>query len=212
MNAGEVFTCAQVAMLSFDPAEPETWAEIALPAELERAVPKRRAEFRAGRRCVTELYRRAGLNLPLPGWRETGGPLWPSGWIGSISHSRNRAAACLASRQRVHAIGLDLEYVMPEATALRVRDSILHAAETAASAERLTLIFSFKESLYKALHPLLQRFIGFDEVRVETVESGRIGFEPVGELARQWPAGAPLQGTWRQQDELLITGYEWGVV
>src|SRR5688572_29707947 len=72
------------------PAELE---RIPLPATLHGAVPKRQAEFRAGRYCamtaLTALDARfAGCEV---GRADSGAPVWPAGIVGSISHSDGMA-------------------------------------------------------------------------------------------------------------------------
>ena len=174
---------------------------------------KRQAEYFAGRWCVDRLYRSQELSLPLPGYREQGRPDWPAGWVGSISHSQDRAAACLAQQDAVKAVGIDLEFLMRSETAARIRGSILRPEEEPLLAGdpilTLSLIFSFKESIYKAFNPLFGRFFGFEEVAVQSIAAGRICFEPRAELARELPPRVPLEGRWARQGELLVTAYEW---
>lgn len=194
------------------PSQPEDFG-LELPADLKHAVPKRQAEYLAGRWCLARLYAQAGIDSPLPAHQQHGPPQWPPDWTASITHSRDRAAAALAPTQAVRALGLDLEFVMRPDTAARVRKAILRPAEEHLAGEilTLTLIFSFKESLYKALNPLLGRFIGFDEAEVVRIDTSQLHFEPRGELQNDFPATAPLRAGWAREGEMLITGYEWPV-
>lgn len=185
-----------------------------LPSALAGAVAKRQSEFLAGRWCVRQLYLAQGLELELPSYQDHQPPLWPAGWCGSISHTRGFAAAALGSSQQLISLGLDAEYLMEAETASRVRAAILHPQEESLLQSddwliRLTLIFSFKESLYKALNPLLKRFIGFQEVAIRQIEATSLEFSPQGQLAHDFPAAASLSGRWQQQGDLLLSAYEW---
>lgn len=208
----DLFAAAHMLSCQFRPKETGDF-DLPLPAALHKAVVKRQSEYLAGRWCVAELYRQQGLVLPLPEYQEQGPPGWPAGWTGSISHSQNRAAAAIAPLSQVRALGLDLEFCMNSQMAGRVRDSILHPEEwpllATDSLQNLTLIFSFKESLYKALNPLLKRFIGFQEVAVQRIGPQVITFAPRGNLQQDFPVGAPRQGRWLQSEDLIATAYEW---
>ena len=183
-----------------------------LPPELGKAVPKRQAEYLAGRWCVKQLYHQQALDLPLPAYREQGPPGWPDGWCGSISHSQDRAAAVLAPTSQVRSLGLDLEFRIADDTAARIRSSILHPQEEtqlqADWVDTLTLIFSFKESLYKALNPLLNRFIGFQEVAVTHISDSTLSFTVHGDLHHDFPPDAPQTARWTRKADIFITGYE----
>lgn len=211
-----LFHQARFQAVCFDPRVPHD--PEALPADLERAVPKRQAEYLAGRWCVRELYRAEGLALPAPERGAKGEPLWPSGWMGSITHTvlqgQGRAAAVLAPSHKVAALGVDLEPFMSAETAARVGQTILHPEEVAwgSEPELLTLIFSFKESLYKALNPLLKRFIGFQEVCLTQISEPHIDFEARAELRQDWPEGFRCRGLCQRlclpEGDFWLTGFE----
>jgi enterobactin synthetase component D len=209
---GQLFGCR------FEPGKPEAFA-LPLPAALHKAVAKRQCEFLAGRWCIARLYDRLGLALPLPDYIEQASPDWPeaAGWHGSISHTRDVAAAVLAPRSQVRAIGLDLEYLIASDTAARVRNSILSPAELARMQAgaggsdwivNLTLAFSFKESLFKAWHPQIGAYFGFEAAEILAVDGDWIHFEPKAELAQAMASQDPRRGRWRRQGELILTAYE----
>ena len=65
-----------------------------LPTEIREAVAKRQREFLVGRYCAARALAHAGYLGD--GWLPLGEdrlPVWPAGWIGSISHSRFGAVA-----------------------------------------------------------------------------------------------------------------------
>ena len=82
--------CRQVSCL-FDGTllQPDTADQLglALPVTLDKAVQKRKAEFLAGRYCaraaLAQLDGSLAVNIGIGANRE---PLWPPGFVGSITH------------------------------------------------------------------------------------------------------------------------------
>jgi enterobactin synthetase component D len=151
--------------VAIDPAQ--------LPETLRAAVPKRQNEFLAGRLCAAQALRAAGL--PETVGQKNRAPVWPLGCVGSISHSDRRVVAVVS---RNHSgLGVDIETLMTQAQATDIQALILTEAETALRPETmslgpfLTLIFSAKESLYKALSAHLPQMPGFLDVTVLALTS-----------------------------------------
>lgn len=147
-------------------------SQIHLPPHLMTAAPRRQQSYLAGRACAQILYQRYGLvwdQLP-PIARDLSHPhlpQWPNGFVGSISHSKRLAIACMRPISHCMGIGIDTEETLQSRRMDQLGMRILHPDENwAKTPEELTLIFSFKESLYKAFYPILQRYIGFQEVKV----------------------------------------------
>ena len=76
---------------------------------IARAVPARRREYATVRSCARACLQRLGYpQVPiLPG--VGGAPIWPVGVRGSMTHCTGYAAAAVAPRSRVCAIGIDAE-------------------------------------------------------------------------------------------------------
>jgi enterobactin synthetase component D len=119
-----------------------------------------------------------------------GAPLWPPGFVGSITHTEACAYAAVAPQVAGFGVGIDSECVVDE---LRCRDVLQRAcgpAERAwigASKDPLlaaTLLFCAKESLYKAIHRQARRLVDFDEVALWPPGAAGEGF-------RLQPAYAP---------------------
>ena len=102
---------------------------------------------------------------------EWGAPTLPQGLSASVSHKRTLAVALLA-RSRFGRLGVDLEDLGPERMGIAERVLLPeeHEAVMALPEHRrwtgLVLRFSMKEAIYKALHPYVHRYVGFDEALV----------------------------------------------
>jgi 4'-phosphopantetheinyl transferase EntD len=183
-------------------------------ALLARAVDKRRREFTTARGCARRAL--ATLGVPpapiLPG--ERGAPQWPPGIVGSITHCAGYRGVAVAHAGDVLAIGIDAEPddVLPDG----VLDTVSVPAERARLRELSAvapgtcwdrLLFSAKESVYKAWFPLAKRWLGFEDADIVfDVVNGTfdarllIGDVEVG--------GSPLvgfSGRWLACDGLLLT-------
>ncbi|BAL91876.1 putative phosphopantetheinyl transferase [Actinoplanes missouriensis 431] len=168
---------------SDDPSEP------AFPGEedlLATAVPGRRREFLTARRCAREALELLG-HPPVairPGPRRE--PLWPDGVAGSITHCLGYRAAAVARRADVASIGIDAEphaplppRVLPAVTTAGDRDRLAELGRAGPDVHWDRLLFSAKESIYKAWYPLTGRWLGFEdaELTIDPVErtfTGRI--------------------------------------
>lgn len=149
-----------------------------LPGEEPAAgavAPARLAEFRHGRSCARAALARLGLDtvaIPVGRNRE---PVWPAGIVGSISHAGDAAAAAVSLASRHDALGLDLEPAMDLEAELwpRIcRPDELAAFPAAGAGRHARLVFSAKESAYKALWPLLRQFLDFNDLEIRFVGAG----------------------------------------
>lgn len=141
-----------------------------------QALPERVAEFARGRVAA----RRALAALGIPGAERIAilrhglrAPLWPEGIVGTISHSGEWAAAACARRADYRGVGVDLERVRPlrNGLARRVaRPDELPVWETLPIALQplvFSLMFSAKESIYKALFPATGVFLSYQDASIE---------------------------------------------
>src|SRR6185503_18375584 len=104
---------------------PSETAFIPLPLELKEAVPKRQAQFRAGRYCaMLAIQALHGGSPMLVGRDANGAPLWPEGVVGSITHTDDVAAAAVASAADVLSLGIDTERIMSESQARELNGTV----------------------------------------------------------------------------------------
>ena len=186
-------------------------AAVVLPDEaalVDGAVPARLAEFATARQCARQAL--AALGVPagaiLRGAKRE--PLWPAGVVGSLTHCTGYRAAAVARAEAVRTIGIDAE--PHEAIRDRVVERILRVEERAwvASAPRGIhwdrLIFSAKESVYKAWYPLAQAWLGFEDASL-TIDPTARTFR--ARLMVPPPAGVPpvFDGRYLVEDGLVVT-------
>ncbi|MEU0342627.1 4'-phosphopantetheinyl transferase superfamily protein [Streptomyces bobili] len=143
-------------------------------ALVARAVAKRRREFTLVRSCARRAMEKLGVppQAVLPG--ERGAPTWPAGLAGSMTHCDGYAAAALVRAADLASLGIDAEPHQP------LPDGVLSAIALPAERERLRrlaadrpevhwdrLLFSAKESVYKAWFPLTRKWLDFSEADIE---------------------------------------------
>ncbi|MGG7517677.1 4'-phosphopantetheinyl transferase family protein [Allorhizobium undicola] len=188
---------------------------MALPEKLDRAVAKRKAEYLAGRLCAARAIQALTGRFPgaLPA-SDTGGPAWPAGLRGSITHTHGFAAAVVASGAHCRSLGLDSEVCMSEETRARVAKSILNPEETMPSfwphgpQYHATLVFSAKESLFKCLHPLVGEMFWFADasIHLSAAAPGRFTATLKKSLSPEFTSGFTVEGRYCLEGDLVHTG------
>lgn len=176
---------------------------IGLPASVARAVRKRRATFFAGRYAVrAALTALTGVPVEVP-IAQDGSPAWPDSIIGSITHTDRYALCTVGRRVHIRSLGLDTEYVFDSALARQVGSSILSEREfaylsTLALDDKtgLTILFSAKESLYKALFPEVRAFFDFFAVELTSLDlnTQTFVFRLRQDLSAGWPRDSLVAG------------------
>ncbi|MFI7444863.1 4'-phosphopantetheinyl transferase [Nonomuraea indica] len=178
-------------------------------ALVANAVDRRRAEFATGRHCARAALARLGFP-PAPVLAdERGAPVWPSGVVGSITHCAGYRAAAVSVD--VLSVGIDAEPCRP------LPDGVLEAISLPREREMLArlgdaqpwdrLLFSAKESVYKAWYPLARRLLGFEDALVDIDAGGTFSARllvpgpRVGDVELR-----AFAGRWLAVGGLLVTG------
>lgn len=146
---------------------------------IRRAVLRRRAEYFAGRYLAGCLLAERGYDRHVPvGIHRQ--PVWPIGLRGSISHCGDVAFVALAEESHVWRIGIDLASWLREDLAESIASTIVSPIETDllatggwSYAHAMTLAFSAKESVFKALYPEVRAYFDFDEVVLQALDWNR---------------------------------------
>ncbi len=175
----------------------------------------RRREFAEARRCARAAM--AQLGLP-PVAIRTGPrrePLWPAGVVGAITHCPGFRAAAVARATEVDGLGIDAEVheglppgvrelVVAEGDEAMLRD--LAAAAPGTHWDRV--LFSVKESVYKAWYPLTGRWLGFEDASL-TISPSRGAFTARLHVDGTRTDGGPplreLTGRFAVVDGLILT-------
>ncbi|HVL00245.1 MAG TPA: 4'-phosphopantetheinyl transferase superfamily protein [Dongiaceae bacterium] len=164
--------------LLYQVAEPWMWETPVNSAEealVEKAVEKRKREFRAGRHAAHALFRKVGIECPalLRGVQRE--PGWPAGWAGSISHTAGLCMAAIAPKDHCISLGVDAEQATPLnpdiLDMICSKDEQAHlrdiGRQAGAGVSLDKLVFSAKESVHKTYFPLNEYTLDFLDARIE---------------------------------------------
>ena len=151
---------------------------ISLPENLVKAHPNRQQQFLLGRYCAHKALFKSGLvgecSIPIG---NDGAPVWPQGFCGSITHCEGYVKAVTSLCKYYISLGVDSQTVMNEKTYNNIVSKILTPNEQNikingySNYELATLIFSSKESIYKCLRPISQRFFGFQAAEITSIDT-----------------------------------------
>ena len=141
---------------------------------ISSAVESRRASFRAGRNCARAALANLGCQKVIIPMAEDRQPIWPSGYIGSITHTSKVCAAIVARIQNYLSMGLDVEScapASPDITSLVCRAEeypllTVNHTSNRPGIDLVKLLFVIKEAVFKAYFPMTGYFIDFQDVVV----------------------------------------------
>lgn len=185
-----------------------------LPAEtdaIDGAAQTRVEQFTAGRVCSRLALVRLGVAATTPIERgEDRAPIWPPGFVGSISHTDTWCAAAVGRLGELRSVGIDLEPATP------LKEALWRRVCTAREREWLhelpdaglmgKILFSAKEAVYKCQYALTTQFLGFHAVQVELGEGSfhAVFQQEAGELE----PGYEMSGRYLVEDGLVATACE----
>lgn len=217
-----------------DPADPAAETEL---YEIERdqitqAVAKRRSEYAGARACARAAMAKLGIDpAPLPKGPD-GGPQWPGGVVGSLTHTEGYRAAAVAFSLGVRSVGVDAERhgplppgVLRTVALPSERDwlAAVGAGDDPRGRDRPAgldgvhwdrLLFSAKETTYKAWHPLTGRWLGFEDAHITVTPGPAVGATPAGEFVsrllvpghtRTGTALTEIRGRWIVDRGFVVT-------
>ena len=134
----------------------------------------RKEHYRSGRICAEEVLSKLGARgQPVLRDPQTREPLWPEGISGAITHSGNWAAAAAGKTSEVSGIGIDLEDLERQVDS-RISRHVCIPEEQKWLQEcgedfleqYLKIIFSAKESIFKAFFPYSRTYLHFHDARI----------------------------------------------
>lgn len=151
--------------------------KIHLPTNIGKSTIKRKAEFLAGRFCAEKALNMINIRQYTVHSDKNRCPLWPEGIKGSITHNNNFAMAAITTKPSVLGIGIDIERIISSSEMNEIKDEVLFDDEfkvlelaTYTPEILFSLIFSIKESFFKAVYPSTGVFFGFNAVRVTSFD------------------------------------------
>ncbi len=155
--------------------------DIDYPHQYEQWATKRKAQFLAGRLSARESLRAIGItetSIPSGAHRE---PIWPEGVFGSISHADGFSLSTVmrCEMPSILGIGLDVQTIINNKEAEAIKESILsprdhelleNKVDGLSDNQLLTLIFSAKESFFKAAYKNVGHYFDFNIVSVKDLD------------------------------------------
>jgi len=204
-----------VAHYDVNTLKPEDLLILPYRGALLRAVPSRKAEHLAGRLAARKAMTALGMRPYIPAIGTHRQPLWPSGVIGSISHTHRLALAAVAlSSEGVCGLGLDIEPVISTQQMADILDGVLLPVEHGlllqselSQEEVATLIFSAKESLFKALFPRVGEYFDFSAAFMTALSPStqRFTLTLAESLTPALKAGMTFDGLWHCLEGDILT-------
>jgi enterobactin synthetase component D len=182
------------------------------PENIQVAVNKRKSEFLAGRYCAKQALAAHNINGYTIGSFKNRAPAWPKGYIGSITHTSDRAYSIVVKNTKYSGMGIDAEYILSNQQIVDIKGIVTTDSEFNFLIESqldisiaFTLAFSAKESLFKALNPIVNKF--FDFLDVEIIELGTNKFRLFLEidLSATYKAGRTFEGHYVVNKSQIIT-------
>jgi enterobactin synthetase component D len=166
--------------------------EVAIAAALG---PVRKRELIAGRTALRTLL---GQRVPILA-DDRGAPVLPAGWVGSISHKGERAAALIAPAGDGF-VGLDIELAAAPRQPIEKRILTPREQQRISDGRDVTLHFAIKEAVYKAVDPMVRRYVGFTEVELEIARDGSCSVHILD--ASRLPV--VVEASWQERDGLWV--------
>lgn len=183
-------------------------------ALISGAVEGRRREFTTARACARTALSQLGFPLQAIGTGSHGAPLWPAGAVGSITHCKGYRAAAVGRAEDFLAIGIDAEPheelpdgVLDAIATPQERAWLRSCSARAGGACWDRLLFSIKESVYKAYYPLALDMLGFEQATI-TIDRRRQTFSArllVSPIKLNGFDRTVLSGRWLIGDGLILT-------
>ncbi len=137
-------------------------------AAFANSVVKVRRASGAARIVARELLSRLGHVCCSLRKSESGATIWPDGVTGSLAHDSRVALAAIARRDRMDALGIDIEpaeFLPPDLLDIVATPQERQMIGNDLLAARL--LFVVKEAVYKAVHPLDRKFLEHKDVEVD---------------------------------------------
>lgn len=185
------------------------------PLKIAQARVERKNEYLCGRVLAQAvLNHHFGLDQSITSMHEHL-PIWPTHVLGSISHSQNKLIVALSSNAVY--LGIDIEHCVTSEFAQESAHLILtpcelelwknKACECFDFAHYVSLIFSIKESLYKAVYPTAKQYIDFLEAFILDInfKNQTLTLTFLQEIQQRYQLLEQYEGGWAVEQNHIMT-------
>ncbi len=188
--------------------------EIIFPDNLNKAVIKRQSEYLAGRYAAKmALAQLSSDSYEVPTGKHRS-PVWPANTIGSLTHTSTTAFCAVGPANKVDFVGIDFENWLPDKTVTSVKSSIISEREelflqrqSMSFNHAFTLTFSAKESLFKALYPMVGYYFDFSAAEILFISENKRTFKLVltQTLTPELTEGMSFTGSYHPESGAILT-------
>jgi len=189
-------------------------AEIRFPSELTSASDKRQTEFLAGRSAAKRALEFLGQPPADILISENRSPLWPKNIMVSLSYNNSVAVCAVSQSPACRFLGVDIEETMSDDITSKISSSVVGGREkeildslSMSANLALTIAFSAKESLFKALSFKVGRLFGFEDVLISSfsIRDNSITFELLNHIVKKAKLQRKLRCLFRIGKDFVIT-------
>jgi len=126
--------------------------------------------FALGRAAARDALADLGVAAVAIGRGPAGEPIWPMNIVGAISHAGDVGIALAGRASDYAGLGVDVEELSrgmsARAARLVCRPGEMDWVDVESGSERLTMVFSAKEAVFKAVYPLERVWLGFGDAEL----------------------------------------------
>jgi enterobactin synthetase component D len=176
----------------------------------------RKSIFDMGRACAAELL--AGLGSPETSVAMAAdrSPVWPQGYVGSITHTDDLLGVAVARRKDFRSIGIDAESIIQPETTVEIDELCMNERERSLRDSFeidhqmfSSLCFSAKESFFKCLYPLTGVWFDFQDAEIAGFDANLqvLRMRLLRDLPPGFRQGQVFGGTFRWTDRRVYTAF-----
>lgn len=188
--------------------------DIDFPKTIKTSVTKRQAEFLAGRILASKVMSELeleGIQIPIG---ENRSPVWPVNISASISHTSDTAICIAGFKNDTVGVGIDIEKWLLDNTVNEIKSLIINNNEIHILKSRsiefskiFTIVYSAKESLFKALFSFIGFYFDFKDVELISFSLNNCSFEfrLLTKLSNEYQSGFRIKGIYIEDENTVKT-------
>jgi enterobactin synthetase component D len=176
----------------------------------------RQSIFDMGRACAAELLADLGSRETSVAMAADRSPVWPQGYVGSITHTDELLGVAVARRKDFRSIGIDAEAIIHPETTLEIDELCMGERERALRDSAginpqtfSSLCFSAKEAFFKCLYPLTGVWFDFQDAEIACFDANLqlLQMRLLRDLPFGFQQGQVFGGTFRWTDRRVYTAF-----